>query len=175
MYLKYDSAHPQRCKDSIPYSQFLRICTKNSDFIQHTNNYTTFFQKRGYPKKLLDEALALAASKDRNSLLSYRPKDNTDKDKVFLIQTYHPHKQIHQNWPILGRNNTTEFLYNKKLVCGYRRPKNVRDILTKAKVSFLKGDELADPTYNPLIPVSTNKNPSQMFSRLPPIRPQHLP
>ena len=24
-YLQYDSAHPQRCKDSIPYSQFLRV------------------------------------------------------------------------------------------------------------------------------------------------------
>ena len=34
-YLYYDSAHPQRCKYSIPYSQFLRIrriCTNNEDF-----------------------------------------------------------------------------------------------------------------------------------------------
>jgi hypothetical protein len=34
-YLLYDSAHPQKCKDSIPYSQFLRvrrICSLDSDF-----------------------------------------------------------------------------------------------------------------------------------------------
>jgi len=33
-YLYYDSAHPQRCKNSIPYSQFLRIrriCTSKVD------------------------------------------------------------------------------------------------------------------------------------------------
>jgi len=34
-YLVYDSAHPKKCKDSIPYSQFLRvrkICTTNDNF-----------------------------------------------------------------------------------------------------------------------------------------------
>ena len=34
-YLLYSSAHPQKCKDSIPYGQFLRvrrICTKLEDF-----------------------------------------------------------------------------------------------------------------------------------------------
>ena len=37
-YLRYNSAHPQRCKDSIPYSQFLRvkrICSNLSDFDSH--------------------------------------------------------------------------------------------------------------------------------------------
>ena len=37
-YLLYNSSHPQRCKDSIPYSQFLRtrrICSRTLDFETH--------------------------------------------------------------------------------------------------------------------------------------------
>ena len=37
-YLLYSSAHPQKCKDSIPYSQFVRIrrlCSNISDFENH--------------------------------------------------------------------------------------------------------------------------------------------
>ena len=34
-------------------------------------------------------------------------------------------------------------------MCGYRRPKNLRDILVRAKVPNKAGDELADPLYTP--------------------------
>ena len=55
-YLYYDSAHPQKCKDSIPYSQFLRvrrICTVNSDFDKNTNELCKYFLRRKYPLELL--------------------------------------------------------------------------------------------------------------------------
>ena len=45
-YLLYESAHPQRCKDSIPYSQFLRIrriCSDILDFDRHMLTYVAFF------------------------------------------------------------------------------------------------------------------------------------
>jgi hypothetical protein len=45
-YLLYNSAHPQRCKDSIPYGQFLRIrriCSTIQDFDRHINQMTVFF------------------------------------------------------------------------------------------------------------------------------------
>ena len=48
-YLYYDSAHPERCKDSIPYSQFLkirRICTHNKDFDKNVIELCTHFLQR---------------------------------------------------------------------------------------------------------------------------------
>ena len=57
-YLLYDSAHPQRCKGSIPYSQFLRvrrICSLDSDFKEHVLELTYHFMVRGYPMKLLQK------------------------------------------------------------------------------------------------------------------------
>ena len=169
-YLRYDSAHPQRCKDSIPYSQFLRIrriCSDITDFAQHALTFKAFFLERGYPDKLLEEALRLAASKDRPSLLSERDIVPPDKDRVFLTTTYHPHehdlrKMVYKNWSYLGINQTTNFLFQKKLMCGYRRPKNLRDHLVKAKVPFLLGDWDTDPTYTTVVPAPDVKTSTSM-------------
>jgi len=108
-YLYYDSAHPQRCKDSIPYSQFLRlkrICTKEEDFTNHCLTLSNFFIKRKYPALLLEEAIHLANTKNRETLLNEKPKNKTDDNKIFLINRYHPHddylrKLVHKNWSFL--------------------------------------------------------------------------
>ena len=96
----------------------------------------------------------MARNLDRQTLLNPRPKDpnSDDKDKVFLITTYHPDDQCvpnitRHNWSLLGRNQATETLFHKKLTCGYRRPKNLRDILCKAKTGRQTGDETVDPGY----------------------------
>jgi hypothetical protein len=55
-YLRYDSAHPQRCKDSIPYGQFLRIrriCTRTDDFDKHVIMFCKYFLHKDYPLDLL--------------------------------------------------------------------------------------------------------------------------
>ena len=156
-YLYYDSEHPQRCKDSIPYSQFLRIrtiCTSKVDFDKHVIELASHFLRRKYPLALLQEAAALARNKDRATLL--HPPEHTEEaeenQKIFLITTYHPHDNtipqlVRKNWNILGRNQTTQKLYNQKLICGYRRPKNLRDILCKAALPRITEDNLVDPFY----------------------------
>ena len=155
-YLRYESAHPQRCKDSIPYSQFLRIrriCSDISDFDRHVICLAAYFTKQGYPTALLQEAALQARELDRTNLLSLtQTNQEADTDKVFLISTYNPHDScmrdlVFHNWDILGKSQTTDFLHKKKVVCGYRRPKNLRDILTKATIPYKQGDNRADPTF----------------------------
>ncbi len=156
-YLMYDSSHPQSCKDSIPYSQFLRIrriCSEESDFTGHCLNLCRHFRRRGYPVKLLEEALFQAQQRDRKTLLAYKPKNEKKENTLYLTTTYHPHNSlirdiVKNNWDILGKNNTTDFLHKKKLICGYRRPKNLRDTLMRAKVPPLKGDETLNPFLVP--------------------------
>jgi hypothetical protein len=178
-YLRYESSHPQRCKDSIPFSQFLRmrrICSDIADFDRHVVCTSTYFVKQGYPIALLQEAALHARSLDRTQLLLPKCKStDPDQDRVFLISTYNPHDSTlrdltHKNWDILGKSQTTEFLHNKKLMCGYRRPKNLRDILTRASIPHIEGDEQSDPTYvrsdtpttdTPIVPnTKTNKQKS---------------
>ena len=58
-YLLYNSSHPQTCKDSIPYSQFLRvrrICSRLSDYERHVIEMSRHFLRRLYPIELLQEA-----------------------------------------------------------------------------------------------------------------------
>ena len=101
-YLYYNSAHPQRCKDSIPYSQFLRIrriCSTNKDFDKHVITLAGHFLRRHYPLETIKNAALLARGSDRHSLLNPTTNDpnNDDKDKVFLITTYHPDDQCVAN------------------------------------------------------------------------------
>ena len=50
----------------------------------------------------------------------------------------------------------------KKLRMGYRRPKNLRDILIRANLPRKPGDELCDPTYE--TPPATQSRPTQTVS-----------
>ena len=51
------SSHPSHVKDSIPYSQFLRLrrlCSEDSDFNSKCErNVSNFFSERGYPDQHL--------------------------------------------------------------------------------------------------------------------------
>ena len=67
-YLLYSSAHTPACKKAIPYSQFLRIrriCTRTEDFDMHAKKMAQKFLNRGYPEKIITDAMTLARQKDR--------------------------------------------------------------------------------------------------------------
>ena len=79
-YLSYDSSHPQKCKDSIPYSQFLRLqrlCSDPKDFNTKTNEMLSFFRARGYPDDVLQSALVKV-----NYRQSTNNKDNTTRSPL---------------------------------------------------------------------------------------------
>ena len=55
-YLLYSSSHPSHVKNSISYSQFLRLrrlCSDDSDFSLKSEEMCDFFDKRGYPASVL--------------------------------------------------------------------------------------------------------------------------
>jgi hypothetical protein len=156
-YLLYDSAHPQRCKDSIPYSQFLRvrrICSLDCDFKEHLLKFTCHFMTRGYPMALLEKAASLVKALNRDELLKEAEieRDKEDNDKVFLITTYNPNyhhlrELVYKNWDMLGKSPATDFLYQRRLMCGYRKPKNLSEYLIRASIPYVEGDEKARPDY----------------------------
>ena len=59
-FLEFNSAHPTHIKKSIVYSQGLRIkrlCSSSLAFEKHLESIRSWFGKRGYPKKLVDNQL----------------------------------------------------------------------------------------------------------------------
>jgi hypothetical protein len=158
-YLLYDSAHPQHCKNSLPYSQLLRvrrICSHIEDFDLNAIMICQHFLRRKYPISLLEEAVIKVRRSDRKTLLT--PKTTNEQtqceDKLFLITTFTPQDNplthvVKKNWQTLGRTSTTQDLYNCKVLFGNRRNKNLRDLLVHAKIQDENKKAPPPPNSNP--------------------------
>ena len=157
-YLLFDSAHPQKCKTSIPHSQFLRIrriCSDPQDYKKHVRTLSVAFLRRGYPAALLARTARTIKHLQRRSLLGLdRPnkKKATKPETVHLISPYHPHHRAlpriaHSNWHLLDNHPTIRYLSNRRLICGLKRPSNLRDKLTRAKIQRLARDNILDPFH----------------------------
>jgi peptide-methionine (R)-S-oxide reductase len=142
-YLLFNSSHPKHLMRSLPYSQFLRIrriCSKIEDFDRNAITMGNHFIRRHYPVELVTDAILQARRKDRTEALQPRTKEkNEDNLQSFIISSFNPDSDplreiIKQSWPILGRTATTESIYERKPTFGYRRTKNLKDILVHARI-----------------------------------------
>ena len=91
-YLLFSSSHPNHTKQSIPYSQFLRLrrlCSDDKDFETKSLEMRTFFVERGYPTHLLDSAIQKAFNNSRRDTLKPLLAKISD-DKIPLVLTFHP-------------------------------------------------------------------------------------
>eukprot|EP00061_Rhincodon_typus_P000264 g11089.t1 len=80
------------CKDSIPFSQFLRlrrICSDETNSDKGASEMFTFFLNRGFPSSFVDGALNRVRPISRTSALT-PPLPSRNSDGVPLILTYHP-------------------------------------------------------------------------------------
>ena len=155
-YLSYYSSHPRNCKSAIPYSQFLRIrriCSNNTDFVRHSRTMAKHFLEANYPPQIVQDGFSKAYHKDRLFLLRPPTGDPTNDDSkendIFLITTHHPSGRIlgdivKQNWDILDRSASTRDVLTWKVVQGFSRPKNIRDMLVRARV--VDPTQLQDPS-----------------------------
>ena len=151
-YLLYNSCHPRHCKDSLPYSQFLRIrrlCSDIADFDHKVIDMGKHFLRRGYPPSIVENAAIKARRQDRNTLIHPAPKLKADVQKAFLITTFHPHFPevktiIESNWDMLAKSIGTKQLYDRRFTTGFRRLPNIKDTLVNAKVNDIN----VTPTNN---------------------------
>ena len=151
-YLLYSSEHPRHLLRGIPYSQFLRvrrICSNILDFRQNSLMLATHFIRRGYPHKLISEALKRAESQHRPTLIAQNAPDSTPKIKkthdlsFYLVVTHNPGNPpitniVRNNWALVEKSKTTRFLTDANLVFGTRRNKNLSDHLVRASTKTTK-------------------------------------
>ena len=159
-YLHYTSAHPYHCKRSLPYSQFLRIkriCSRESDYLRHSITQFCHFIRRGYPFELIQKAFVKASTQTREDLLNKqrtRLEETTEEDSseqnLFLITTFDPEsdilgKMVRENWDLLKRSAATKILAETRLITGYRRPPNLKDLLVRARVPQITQSQRLHP------------------------------
>ena len=143
-YLLYNSCHPQHLTRSLPYSQFLRvrrICHYLSDYDRNAAQIGQHFLRRNYPEDLVIEAMIKVRRMDRSTLLSTAPPNKSNNlENSFLVTTFHPdctplRDIVQENWSLLGRTSNTEGIYHNPPIFGYRRNKNLKDLLVHAKIA----------------------------------------
>ena len=89
-YLLYSSSHPSHVKNSISYSQFLRLrrlCSDDSDFLLKSEEMCNFFNKRSYPASVVQAGNHRAQQIDRQSALQTSQRDNNDRIPFTLTIT----------------------------------------------------------------------------------------
>ena len=110
------------------------------------------FRERGYPMNLLQHAFDRVRQLDRETLLKATRELTTDEEIVALVTTYSPKfndlsEIVKRNWELLERSSTTKKLAESKIIVSYKRPKNLRDYLVRARLpKITQGQENEEPT-----------------------------
>ena len=98
------------------------------------------FHQANYPTKLIQESFERAYLQERQALLQPKPYSNTgNKDNLYLITTYHPtfhevNRIVIQNMDLLDRSSSSRPIIQTPLIRGFRRCRNLRDHLVRARL-----------------------------------------
>ena len=137
-YLLYSSSHPSHFKNSIPYSQFLRLrrlCSEDSDFSLKSEEMCEFFDKRGYPASVVEAGHHRARQIDRQSALQTSQKENNNRIPFTL--TFHPHNHavksiILKNFKLLQNDPDTGRIFLQPPLISFKRYKNIGNFLVRS-------------------------------------------
>lgn len=131
------SFHPRHTYRGIVKAQLLRfhrICTRQEDFKEAVKELFVALRRRGYSRQFLRQCL--------RSFLDR--KEALEGDRIPLITTYslfnvQMHKKLKENFDFLMIK--TGVLQNRTVISAYRRNKNLKDYLVRARLTcqqFLK-------------------------------------
>ena len=89
--------------------------------------------------------------------------NKSDEERFFLITTFNPANPnfaeiISKNWDILSTSDDTAFLSESKIIYGFRRNKNLKDRLCKARVHYDANSSTNTSSGDIPLPLSQGKN-----------------
>ena len=135
LFLDYCSNHPEHCKQSIIYSQALRVierCSKPEDVKQNLDKLADKFKERNYPNTLVEKKIAEAKKTDRKTILKNRKKTQRD-EKVRMIFTHNKANPPVNQWIREGKKCLLKNEEAKKIgdniQVGWKQPKNLKRIV----------------------------------------------
>ena len=140
-HLHWTSAHPPHLKQSIPYSQALRlrrICSSTSVLKQRILEYSNFFVACGYKRDwaLSEMRKVLSLTQDE----SLRARERHTTSRIPLVTTYNPRtlyiaEVANRNSHFLQSKERLAHIFRERPVIAYRRSKSLRDILVSTKLT----------------------------------------
>ena len=172
-YLLPSSCHPGHITKNIPYSlayRLLRICSDTKSFKKRLEELRQDLLSRCYKPKLINDAFKRIAQIERSEALK-RVSKAKDENTV-LVTTFHPNlppisKIVKKHWKVMtDESPRLKRCFQKPSVVAYKRPKNLRDMLIRAKIPQKKSSRKIDGFRNcgelcsmcPFSPSDTTKN-----------------
>ena len=139
-YLHVKSEHPPSIKNSIAYSQALRIrkiCYEEEDLNQNCEQLAKTFKNRGYNLEKIKEQINRAKSTPRNELL--KTKTKTPSKRIPLIVKYNRtlpplRKFINEQWKILQIDKKIQDTFKERPIVAYKRNKNLKDYIGSNRI-----------------------------------------
>ena len=140
-YLLPSSCHPGHITKNIPYSLayiLLRICSDAEMFQKRLEELRRDLLSRNYKPRIVDDAFKRVSQIERNEALKRVSK--TKSEDTMLVTTYHPQlppvsKIVKKHWKVMvDESPRLKRCFKKPSVVAYKRSKNLRDILIRAKI-----------------------------------------
>ena len=147
-YLLFNSCHPKHVTTNVPYNLAKRICritSKEETKEKRLEELSQFLTDRLYPSNLIKNGISRA--KQERQEISQEPSKTDQRNLIPFVTTYNPRNPdifpvIQTNLPILGKDKKMgDILANAKIIKSNRQPKNLKQILTKAKFEDDTRDE----------------------------------
>ena len=155
-YLCYASSHPKSSKNSIPYSQFLRLrrlCSSDTDFDNQAKKMSGFFTDQGYPFSVVSNSLQRAKTVSRSDTLNpERRKNKSQNERPVLSLTYHPHNIpvkniLIKNFHILQSDSDLKEIFPSPPLVAYKRDTNLGDHLVHSRLLSSPGNDTTPGTH----------------------------
>ena len=159
-YLLTSSCHPAHVTSNIPFSlalRIVRICSLPSDRDKRLSELKNLLLERNYRPGVINAAIERAKKIPRVEALKKVESENKNKRPVFVI-TYDPRLPsitgiVQKHWRTMVKDPYLRQVFEQPPLIAYRRPKNIREHIIRAKVP-----PLAPPRPKRNIPGMTKCN-----------------
>nr|XP_033783443.1 uncharacterized protein LOC117351761 [Geotrypetes seraphini] len=145
-FLKFDSSHSRKLKESLPFSQMVRIrrnCSSLTDYSAQSKDLSSKLELRGYPRRTLNRAQKRVKYLNCDHLLhqlkGIPPGDHEEDQETFetFVTRYCSKSKvavdiIKRNWEIVNLHPCFE---NSKLRIAFSRNQNLKEILSPSFIS----------------------------------------
>jgi hypothetical protein len=144
LYIPPNSAHPPSCLKGLISGEMQRYWLQNEpqDFENIMVKFIEHLVSRGHSINNLTPILMSAAANLDNPHCQRPPNQNQDTGIIYIHWEYHPHGVQRKDIRDIYRKTLEPLLDYKKMTVAISRPKNLRDILTKAALTNSSSEDI---------------------------------